>query len=132
MTYTALVLDPESKAKLLAYFHQVVPLDWDRVCHHMTINLGDADAGPAADLVGKEFEVKVMTMGQDDRVFAVGVESEVPSKNARKHITVAVNVRGGGKAKHSNDIAADRWVPLIEPLTLRGVVTVVGSTGNHS
>ena len=130
MTYTALVLDAESKAKLLAAFHQVVPLEWDRVCHHMTINLGNAEAGPAAHLVGQEFEVKVVTMAQDKRVFAVGVESEVPSKNARKHITVAVNVAGGGKAKHSNDLT--EWVPLIEPLTLRGVVTVVGSTGSHS
>lgn len=130
MTYTALVLDGESKAKLLAHFHPVVPLEWDRVCHHMTINLGGADNGPAAHLVGQEFEVKAITMAQDSRVFAVGVESEVPSKNARKHITVAVNVGGGGKAKHSNDLT--EWVPLIEPLILRGVVTVVDSSGNHS
>jgi hypothetical protein len=130
MTYTALVLDGESRAKLLDYFHKVVPLAWERVCHHMTINLGDADAGPAAHLVGQEFEVTVVTMAQDKRVFAAGVESECPSKNTRKHITYAVNVAGGGKAKHSNDLT--EWVPVIEPLTLRGVVTVVGSTGSHS
>lgn len=130
MTYTALVLDGASKAKLLAYFHPVVPLEWDRVCHHMTINLGDAEAGPAAHLIGQEAELKVMTMAEDDRVFAVGVESEVPSKNAKKHITVAVNIRGGGKAKHSNDLT--EWVPLIEPFILRGVVTVVDSSGSHS
>lgn len=130
MTYTALVLNPESKAKLLAHFHPVVPLEWERVCHHMTINLGGAESGPAAHLVGQEFDVVVKTFGQDDRVFAVGVESEVPSKNARKHITVAVNVNGGGKAKHSNDLT--EWTPLVEEFTLRGVVTVVNSTGKHS
>lgn len=130
MTYTALVLDPQSKAELLANFHQVVPLEWERVCHHMTINLGGAATGPAADLIGKEFEVIVKTFSQDDRVFAVGVESEVPSKNARKHITVAVNIGGGGKAKHSNELT--EWIPLIKPLVLRGVVMVVESKGSHS
>jgi hypothetical protein len=130
MTYTALVLDAASKAKLLAYFDKVVPLEWDRVCHHMTINLGGAENGPAAHLVGQEAELKVVTMAQDNRVFAVGVESDVPSKNAKKHVTVAVNVSGGGKAKYSNDLT--EWVPLIEPFTLRGVVTVVDSSGSHS
>lgn len=123
MTYTALVLDEESQTKLKAEFHKVIPLDWDRICHHMTINLGPAEAGPAAHLIGQTHEVTAITMAQDKRVFAVGVESEVPSKNAKKHITVAVNVKGGGKAKHSNDLT--EWVPLIEPIALRGVVVVV-------
>ena len=123
MMYTALVLDAESRQRLVKYFHPVVPLDWERVCHHMTINLGSAESGPAADLVGQQFEVVAKTFAEDNRVVAVGVESPVPSKNAIKHITVAVNVNGGGKAKHSNELT--NWTPLVQPLVLRGVVQVV-------
>ena len=123
MSYTAVVLDAESKAKLLKYFDPVVPLDWERVCHHMTITLGGAENGPAAALVGQEFEIVVKTFAEDKRVFAVGVESECPSNNKIKHITVAVNVSGGGKAKHSNELT--NWTPLVQPLVLRGTVEVV-------
>lgn len=121
MSYTALVLDEESHAKLVSQF--VVPSDWQKICHHMTINLGDAEAGPAAHLVGQEFEVTATTFGQDDRVVAVGVETSVPSSNKIKHITVAVNVNGGGKAKHSNELT--NWTALAQPLVLRGVIQVV-------
>jgi hypothetical protein len=123
MSYTAVVLNAESKAKLLKYFDSGVPLDWERVCHHMTINLGGAENGPAAGLVGQEFEIVVKSFAEDKRVFAVGVESECPSNNKIKHITVAVNVNGGGKAKHSNELTI--WTPLVQPLVLRGTVEVV-------
>ena len=33
----------------------------------------------------------------DDKVCAVRIESSVPSKNAVKHITLAVNKEAGGK-----------------------------------
>lgn len=127
MSYTALVLDEESQAKLLAAFE---PLEfcrnWQKNCHHMTINLGEADEGPAADLIGNKFEVIATSIGHDDRVIAVGVESVVPSTNKIKHITVAVNVDGGGKAKHSNELAEWRWTPLVnKSIVLSGVVQVV-------
>jgi hypothetical protein len=119
--YTALVLDAESHAKLVAQF--VAPSDWQVIAHHMTINLGNAEAGPAAQFIGQEFVVTATTVGKDERVFAVGVASIVPSNNKIKHITVAVNVNGGGKAKHSNELT--NWTPLAQPLVLRGVVQVV-------
>jgi len=121
MTYTALVLDEESHAKLIAQF--VAPSDWQTIAHHMTINLGNAEAGPAAHLVGQKFMFAATTVAQDERVIAVGVESIVPSNNKIKHITVAVNVNGGGKAKHSNELT--NWTALVQPLVLRGVVQVV-------
>ena len=129
MSYTALVLDEESQYKLLAQLRvwECGSLDicrsWEKVCHHMTINLGDAEDGPAANLVGQEFEVIATSVGYDNRVVAVGVESVVPSKNKIKHITVAVNVVGEGKAKHSNELT--KWTPLDKSIVLRGVVRVV-------
>jgi len=123
--YTALVLDEDSHAQLLKLFlfHPVVPLDWKIICHHMTINPGPAESGPAADLVGQQFEVVAKNFAEDNRVIAVAVESSVPSNNKIKHITVAVNVNGGGKSQHSNELT--NWTPLVQPLVLRGVVQVV-------
>ena len=121
MTYTALVLDEQSHDNLVKQF--IVPNEWTKICHHMTINLGDANAGPAAHLLGQEFEVTAVSFAQDNRVIAVCVESTVPSNNKIKHITVAVNVNGGGKAKHSNELT--NWTALVQPIVLRGVVQVV-------
>ena len=126
MSYTALVLDDASKAKLMELLNPLISLwkDWKINCHHMTINLGDAASGPAADLVGQQFDMIIQSIATDDRVVAVGIESDCPSKNAIKHITVAVNVNGGGKAKHSNKLT--NWTPLVKPLiVLRGTVEVV-------
>jgi hypothetical protein len=122
MSYTALVLNPESKAKLLAFFHAQIPLDWERVCHHMTINLGNIQDGPAYNLEGQTFELVATTVARDDRVVAVGVESQVPSKNNIKHVTIAVN-KLKGKPKHSNELT--NWEPLPEPIILQGTVKVV-------
>jgi hypothetical protein len=122
--YTALVLHEEEQRKLLERFRPLIPLEWKEFCHHMTINMGAADNGPAAHLVGQECEVIVRTLGVDERVIAVGVESDVPSTNAVKHITVAVNIDQGGKPKHSNDLV--HWTPLLEALVLKGKVIQVG------
>lgn len=123
MSYTAIVLDSTSKKILLEFFQSTIPADWEKVCHHMTINLGTAECGPASDLVGQQFEIVVRTVAHDNRVIAVGVLSKCPSNNEIKHITVAVNVNGGGKAKHSNELT--NWIPLNQQIVLRGVVQVV-------
>lgn len=123
MIYTALVLDEDSHNRLVEHFHSAAPLNWQRICHHMTINLGSSEDGPAADLVGQQFEIVAKTFAEDNRVVAVGVESSVPSKNKIKHITVAVNVNGGGKPKHSNELT--NWTPLVQPIVLHGIVQVV-------
>ena len=39
--YVALVLDDESKNKLASMFKDRYPADWNTICHHMTINMGD-------------------------------------------------------------------------------------------
>lgn len=123
MSYTALVLTPESRKLLLEKFQENIPAGWETVAHHMTINLGSSESGPAHDLVGSEGEMVVVMLGVSDKAVAVEVASKIPSTNALKHITLAVNRAGGGKPKDSNDIR--KWEPA-SPISLRGVVKVVG------
>jgi hypothetical protein len=120
-SYTAVVLYPADKAKLLQHFP--APQGWEPIAHHLTINMGGAVAGPAAELVGKEFELRVVTQAQDERVMAVGVETDAPSSNKIKHITVAVNRAAGGKPFHSNDLK--NWEP-IPSFVVKGFVAEVG------
>ena len=120
--YTALVLDADSR-KFLREGLQGLPDGWDIKCHHMTVNMGPAASGPAAALLGHEFNIEAVALGTDRRVMAVSVETNCPSVNSTKHITVAVNVAGGGKPKHSNEIKD--WKPLDKKISLKGVVQEV-------
>jgi hypothetical protein len=111
--YTAVVLDINSAKKLMDEVKEIVPSDWELICHHMTINMGSFDSGPAPAAGFKlcqDVELKVTTFAQDGKVMAVGVECPVPSNNAIKHITVAVNRAGGGKPFHSNKLTG--WAPI--------------------
>lgn len=119
--YTALVLNSDSKNALRDGLR--LPADWDVKCHHMTINMGLAAHGPAAELIGREFQLEATALAFNEKVMAVAVETDCPSVNANKHITVAVNVAGGGKPKHSNDLKT--WNPLNKRIVLRGVVQEV-------
>lgn len=124
--YTALVLDDNSQKILRNLFESRIPNDWDMKCHHMTINMGVAIDGPAIGLLGKEFDIKLIAFSKDERCCAVFVETDAPSKNKLKHITVAVNVNGGGKPKHSNELTD--WIDFPSDslaLTLKGVVKEV-------
>jgi Fungal tRNA ligase phosphodiesterase domain len=123
MPYTALVLDEKSHNKLVSILNSSIPNGWTIFAHHMTCNLGKPESGPANDYVGKTCEVTVVSAAADNKVFAVGVESDVPSVNKRKHITVAVNSSQGGKPKMSNDLKS--WVTLHPPLVLTGIVKEV-------
>ena len=122
--YTALKLDELSHNKLKDELASRIPEGWKVFCHHMTINLGDASVGPAADMVGETMNLTATELGMDDKVMAVKVVSSCPSNNSIKHVTVAVNFAGGGKPKDSNDLK--NWVPLESPIELSGVVTVIG------
>ncbi len=123
ISYTAVVLDEISKSKLIGMFGNL-PNGWNLLCHHMTINLGKAKN---PELVGKEVALKVVSVAGDEKVIAVGVDADLPSKNTIKHITVAINPSNGGKAKHSNDLKI--WKP-IEPFTVNGIVKEVEFKSN--
>jgi len=122
-SYTALVLDDGSHDKLLRLFP--APAGFEQLAHHMTINMGGKEKGPAASIVGSVQQLRVVGFGQDARVMAVSVESDVPSTNAVKHITVAVNRAAGGKPFHSNQL---QFTPT-SPVPLSGTVAEVTQGG---
>lgn len=121
-SYTAVVLDEESRAKLLSIFP--VPIGWEKFAHHMTINMGAADKGPAASLLGSKVQLVANTLSQDETigVMAVGIETNIPSSNQIKHITLAVNRSIGAKPFFSNKL--QDWVP-ITPIPLTGIIAEV-------
>lgn len=108
--YTALLLSEKSQTELKSKFK--LPLDWAIKAHHVTINMGSHSSGPAASIpLGTEVQVLIKTIAQNDKVIAVGVETAVPSKNAIKHITLAVNVKNGATPKMSNELTNWREIP---------------------
>lgn len=119
-SYTAVVLDGFSHNLLLKTFPP--PLGWEPIAHHMTINMGPAEKGPAAEWLGQMVDLTVKTLAQDNLVMAVGVDCIVPSSNQIKHITVAVNRKDGGKPFFSNKL--NNWKP-VKTLDLRGTVQEV-------
>lgn len=121
--YTALVLDESSQNILRNHFIDHMEDGWLVKCHHMTINMGLPEHGPAAEFIGQEIELTVVSFAKDSKVMAVGIETVVPSNNLIKHITVAVNVDAGGKPKHSNELK--EWQPLTNNLFLKGTVQEV-------
>lgn len=122
MGYTALVLDHRSQQVLRELFETLDHPTWEVQCHHMTINMGSPDRGPANSIFGQRVSLRVETVGIADKVVAVGVQTRVPSINAVKHITLGVDREAGGKPVMSNDITT--WLE-VKPIVLRGVVTFV-------
>ena len=122
VSYTAVVLSPAEQKRLVEQYRHLIPADWETVGHHMTINMGPAANGPAASLVGEHFAMTIKTFASDNRVMAVGVETDAPSTNATKHITLAVNRKGGGKPFHSNQLI--KW-ESISPFEVHGSVQEV-------
>lgn len=102
-----------------------IPMGWEVVAHHMTINMGPINKGPAnQDLLGKPGKLTVVSLASDEKVMAVGVVSDIPSKNDKPHVTVAVNRAAGGKPFMSNKLKD--WEALDEPFELTGIVQQVG------
>lgn len=115
ISYTGIILDDISKSKLINLFGNL-PSEWKLLCHHMTINLGPAKN---PELVGKEVDMQAVRVASDDKVIAVEVETDIPSKNPIKHITIAINPSAGGKAVLSNKLT--NWKP-ITPFLLSGII----------
>jgi len=121
--YTAVVLNYFDRLRLIARFRKQIPKGWKTKADHMTINVGQADEGPIDQkLIGKKnIPLNIVSIAKDDRVIAVEVQTDIPSENQRKHITIAINPQGG-QAKHSNEL--EGWTP-IEPFVVRGTIQVV-------
>jgi predicted kinase len=117
VSYSAVVLDPASKYRLLEFVGNNIPTGWNVYAHHMTINMG-----PLKDKtdIGKNVTITVTALGLSDMAMAVKVDGYT-SKNVTPHITVAVNPNGG-KPMMSNDIT--KWQD-IKNFNLIGTVTEV-------
>lgn len=125
--YTAIVLTPESKDRLWNKVSQFVPIkDWQKYCHHVTLNMGPIENGlNSKELIGKEVTFTVDAFGVSDKVLAVRVSDMGSAKSVNKvpHVTIAVDVIGGGKPFMSNKI--QMWVPINEE-NFVGIVEQVG------
>ena len=118
VAYSAVVLDDKSKERLLKQFGKYLPEDWEKIAHHMTINLGEIDP-EYEKYLGFPVRLKVEDFAMDDKVAAVGV-SGFPSKNAKPHVTLGVNRAEGGKPVMSNNLT--NWEKIIRPTLLTGKV----------
>lgn len=121
--YTAVVIFPKDRIRLLDAMNDKVPPWWDFIGDHMTINMGTAAEGPCAGRVGEKASLTIRGFATDDRVAAVKVETEIPSINEIKHITIAVDRDNGGKPVHSNKLVD--WVEIPE-FVIEGEITEVG------
>ena len=120
ITYSAVVLDEKSRSKLLANLAGNIPNGWEKVAHHMTINMGEIKP-EYEKYLGMTVDLRVRTVGYSKMAMAVGVETSVPTINKIPHITVAVNRKEGGKPFMSNEIT--NWKSIAFGLDLK--VTVV-------
>ena len=130
--YTAVVLDEKSQLKLQSWAEKNVKVNqvrlpalvahagWRLICHHMTVKFGGTPEY-VKQYLDTDQSLEATHVGISDKVVAVRV-SGFPSENKVPHVTVAVNVRGGGKPVMSNDIV--EWVPIETPIKLKGIVQI--------
>lgn len=109
VSYSAIVLTPESHEKLVTQFRDRVPAGWTIFAHHVTINMGELPPELKAS-IGLPVKIQVIDWNMDDKVAAVQVvvprELQPFMKNKHPHITIAVNKAGGGKPVMSNSMIA--------------------------
>ena len=115
--YSCVLLDRQSKGLLLDMVGPFKPKDWDVICDHLTICLGELKDKTN---LGKEVILTVTKLGLSDMAMAVEVEG-YESKNAIPHITIAINPEGG-KPKDSNNITS--WKDIKE-FMVQGVITEI-------
>jgi hypothetical protein len=115
--YSAVLLDDKSKNLLIENYKDKFPSDWKIYAHHQTI---DPFGLVREDLVGTPVNLLVTHYGKSDKAFAVKVSGyKGPTNNAFPHVTIAVNVNGGGKPKDSNSITD--WIKE-QPIHLTGTI----------
>lgn len=118
--YKAVLLNPESKAKLMGLF----PASFDKkFYHHTTIQFGK---GATVEDVGTEVELKVVGYKRDDKAEAVVVEGVRRADGKTPHITLSV--APGVKPVYSNDLIKDGVTPVDGPV-LHGVIALFTEDG---
>lgn len=135
--YSCVLLNEESQSILKTLFCDEISEDWMIYCHHMTICLGELPL-KFKHKIGEEIKLKVFAVGQNNKAYAVKVnpideelekyyKSEVKSGPKFSHITMAINIKNGGKPVMSNDIKD--WIPINElfnsEILLTGKITEI-------
>lgn len=119
--YTAVVLDDKSHKLLVETFKDKINSDWRIIAHHMTIVFGEGLPSHIPNSAGDKVTLTATHLGLSKKAMAVKVKGFY-SKNKIPHITIAVNVKEGGKPVQSNDIT--NWKP-IPNIKLTGIVTEI-------
>jgi hypothetical protein len=121
ISYSAVVLDENSRKRLINRFKNIIPENWNVIADHMTINMGEIDS-EYEKYLGLPVRLVVEDIAMDDKVIAIGV-SGFKTNNAKAHITLAVNRTNGSKPIMSNNLT--NWGKIRRPLSLTGKVTEV-------
>lgn len=102
-SYTAIVLYEREHNKLLNAFDVAIPEGWEKITHHVTINMGSWKGDPG--LIGSDFSISVEGCYGNKLVLAAKVLiDESIFHIAKPHITIAVNRLAGGKPAMSNQL----------------------------
>ena len=120
--YVGVMLDKQSQQKLLNDLSDIIPNDWRKIAHHMTIKTGNKPDNLSQfieDNMGQTFALTATDIGISNDAIAVKVSTDVPTKNAIPHITIAVPPNG--KPVNSNYIT--NWKPLESPIQLSGNIS---------
>lgn len=121
ISYSAVVLDDESRTKLITSLSSLIPEGWKLVAHHMTINLGNIN-DEFIDDINKSVQLTAYEYAIDDKVMAVKVNG-YSTLNKIPHITIAVNKKNGGKPVMSNYLT--EWKVLKDTIQLTGIVSEI-------
>lgn len=116
--YTAVALDATSRERLLGAV--TIPEGWKTYAEHMTVDLKPLAKSMAAELGGQTKSLTVVALGISEAAMAIEVMTDAPSKNTRKHITIAV--APGCKPRQSSDIESWDTTHAVVGLPLHGVV----------
>jgi hypothetical protein len=137
--YTALVLDdPAALVSNLKEQGVEIPKEWlgldlppeeklphhkenEDLPHHMTIlSPKDQKIRYPSEFLNQPHKVRVTGWAIDDRVLAVTVETDLPTKQDIPHITIALSATG--KKSDSNDLLASGELTKLNPFTVGGVI----------
>lgn len=127
--YIAVVLNNESQQKLKNIGQEFLKNSNKSVkwfCHHMTIafknDLNDGIINFTEKHLGEDYVLVANRIGLSEKAMAVSVETNAPSNNKIKHVTIAVFPENNGKPYDSNFIT--EWKD-IEPVVLHGNISVI-------
>ena len=123
--YTALVLDdPNGLVSNLQLQGVEIPEDWKGLPdlpHHMTIlSPTQQKYRYPAKYLNQPADVTVTGYAIDDKVLAVAVATDLPTKQDIPHITIATSPTG--KAKDSNELLSTSETISLEPFAVSGVI----------